>query len=173
MEGDSELMARIAAGDATAFRILARRHAPRMLAIARRIVGSSADDVVQEALLRVWTHAPRWRPTAQLRTWLYRIVVNLCLDEKRRPQAAPLEAAGEVADARADVASDLEARERDARLAAAIDTLPPRQRAAIVLTYQEGLSNAEAAAVLDTSVGGIETLLVRARRALRTTLDEI
>jgi RNA polymerase sigma-70 factor (ECF subfamily) len=173
MEGDSELMARIAAGDATAFRILARRHAPRMLAIARRIVGSNADDIVQEALLRVWTHAPRWRPTAQLRTWLYRIVVNLCLDEKRRPQAAPLEAAGEVADAGADVAIDLETRERDARLAAAIDTLPPRQRAAIVLTYQEGLSNAEAAAVLDTSVGGIETLLVRARRALRTTLDEI
>ena len=174
MEGapDSDLMARIAAGDATAFRILSRRHAPRMLAIARRIVGSGADDVVQEALLRVWTHAPRWRATAQLRTWLYRIVVNLCLDEKRRPQPVPLEAAGDIMDSQTDAAADLEARERDARLAAVIDTLPPRQRAAIVLTYQEGLANAEAAAVLETSVGGIETLLVRAKRTLRATLQD-
>jgi RNA polymerase sigma-70 factor (ECF subfamily) len=174
MEGlpDHELMARVAAGDQTAFRLLARRHTPRALAIARRILGSHAlaDEVVQEALLRVWTNAPRWRPTAQLRTWLYRIVVNLCLDEKRRPQAAPLEAAGDVADPDADAARDLEARERDRLVTAAIDALPPRQRAAIVLTYQEGLGNAEAAAVLDTSVGGIETLLVRARRTLRASL---
>lgn len=174
MEGlsDQELMARIAAGDAAAFRILSRRHAPRALAVARRILGSSAaaDDVVQDALLRVWIHAPRWRPAAEPRTWLYRIVVNLCLDEKRRPRAAPLEAAGDVADPGADAAANLEARERDHLLAAAVAALPPRQRAAIVLTYQEGLANAEAAAVLDTSVGGVETLLVRARRALRAAL---
>jgi RNA polymerase sigma-70 factor (ECF subfamily) len=168
---DPELMARIADGDAAAFRVLSRRHAPRALAIARRILGSSAaDDIVQEALLRIWVNAPRWRPSAQLRTWLYRIVVNLCLDEKRRPGTAPLEAAGEIADPRPDAAQDLEDRERQQRVAMAIEALPSRQRAAIVLTYQEGLSNAEAAAVLDTSVGGVETLLVRAKRALRAAL---
>ena len=69
-------------------------------------------------------------------------------------------------------APQLEQRERDRRLAAAIDALPARQRAAIVLTYQEGLGNAEAAAVLDTSVSGVETLLVRAKRALRAALGE-
>jgi RNA polymerase sigma-70 factor (ECF subfamily) len=66
----------------------------------------------------------------------------------------------------------LEARQRDRKLAAAIDALPVRQRAAIVLTYQQGLGNAEAAAVLDISVSGLEALLVRAKRALRAAFDD-
>ncbi len=123
-------------------------------------------------MLRVWVNAPRWRPEAAFRTWLYRVVVNLCLNERRRPSDVPLDHAGDPADPAPDAGAALEARERDLKLAAAIDALPARQRAAIVLTYQEGLGNAEAAAVLDTSVSGFETLLVRARRALRATLDD-
>jgi len=170
---DLDLMAQVARGDARAFRLLSQRHARPAVALARRITGhdAAAEDIVQEAFLRVWTHAPRWRPEAAFRTWLYRIVINLCLNEKRRERALPLGAAGEPADTapRADAA--MEERERDAQLAAALDALPARQRAAIVLSYHEGLSNAEAAAVLDTSVSGVETLLVRAKRALRTALD--
>ena len=82
----------------------------------------------------------------------------------------PLGAAGDPADPAGDAGSALEARQRDSMLAAAIDALPARQRAAIVLSYQEGLGNAEAAAVLETSVSGVETLLVRAKRALRKAL---
>jgi RNA polymerase sigma-70 factor (ECF subfamily) len=170
---DHDLMARTAQGDGRAFAILARRHAPRALGLARRILGNDAmaEEIVQDALLRVWIHAPRWRPEAAFRTWLYRIVTNLCLNAKRRPADAPLAAAGDPADPTADAGAALERHERDRALAAAVDALPPRQRAAIALTYQEGLGNAEVAAVLDTSVSGVETLLVRARRALRTALD--
>jgi len=169
---DHELMARAARGDGRAFRTLAERHAGAALRLARRILGndSMAEDVVQDALLRVWTNAPRWRPEAAFRTWLYRIVVNLCLNARRRAGDLPLEAADQVADAGPAPDEQLGARERDRRLAAAIGELPERQRAAIVLTYQEGLSNADVAEVLDTSVSSIEALLVRAKRTLRAAL---
>ena len=174
MDPDHELMARVARGDERAFHVLARRHAADALRLARRILGSEAhaEEIVQDALLRVWRAAPRWRPQAAFRTWLYRVVINLCLNARRRPAELPLGAAGDPADPAPDAAAALEARDRDRRLAAAIDALPARQRAAIVLTYQEGLSNAEAASLLDTSVSGIETLLVRAKRALRAALGE-
>lgn len=166
-------MARAAQGDERAFRVLAERHAGRALGLARRILGNEAmaEDIVQDAFLRVWINAPRWRPQAQFRTWLYRIVVNLCLNAKRRAGDLPLDAAGHVADPAPPADAQLEARERDRRVAAAVDALPERQRAAIVLTYQEGLGNAEVADVLDTSISGVETLLVRARRALRAAFD--
>ena len=171
---DHDLMARAARGDERAFRILAERHAGATLRLARRILGSEAlaEDIVQDAFLRVWTHAPRWRPQAQFRTWLYRIVVNLALNAKRRTPHLPLEAAAHVAAGDSAADDTLLRDERDRRLAAAIEALPARQRAAIVLTYQEGFSNAEAADVLDTSVSSVETLLVRAKRTLRTTFDQ-
>jgi len=174
MEPDHDLMARVARGDERAFRVLARRHTADALRLARRILGSEAlaEEIVQEALWRVWRAAPRWRPDAAFRTWFYRVVTNLCLNARRRPAELPLSAAGDPVDPALDAAAALEAGERDRRLAAAIDALPPRQRAAIALTYQEGLGNAEAASVLDTSVPGVETLLVRAKRALRAALSE-
>jgi RNA polymerase sigma-70 factor (ECF subfamily) len=171
---DHDLMARAARGDEQAFQILAKRHAGAAHRVARRILGSQAlaEDVVQEAFLRVWSHAPRWRPQAAFRTWLYRIIVNLALNTRRRAADLPLDAAAHVAAADSLADERLVRDERDRRLAAAIEALPARQRAAIVLTYQEGLSNAEAAAVLDTSVSGIETLLVRAKRTLRVAFDQ-
>lgn len=171
MDADLDLMARVARGDRDAFRVLSQRHVRPAIALARRLAGHDAEDIVQEAFLRVWTHAPRWRPEAAFRTWLYRIVVNLSLNARRRPANLPLDTAGDPADAAPGPEASLVERERDARLAAAIDALPPRQRAAIVLSYHEGLSNAEAAAVLDTSVSSVETLLVRAKHALRAALD--
>ena len=176
MEGpaDHELMARVARGDQGAFRALSRRHAGAALGLARTIVGNEAvaEELVQEAFLRVWLHAPRWRPDAAFRTWLYRIVINLCLNEKRRTSPLPLDAAGDPADPAPGAETKLAERERDRLVAAAVAALPARQRAAIVLTYTRGLSNAEAADMLDTSVSGLETLLVRAKRALRSALDQ-
>ena len=171
---DHDLMARVAGGDQRAFHVLVRRHAGPCHRLARRILGSDAlaEEIVQDALLRVWLNAPRWRPQAAFRTWLYRVLVNLCLNEKRRGIDLPLEVAGDPADPAPDAGAVLETRERDRALAAAIDALPARQRAAIVLTYQEGFSNAEAAAVLDASVSGLEALLVRAKRTLRAALGD-
>jgi RNA polymerase sigma-70 factor (ECF subfamily) len=172
-DSDEALMERIARGDEPAFRALARRHLPAMVGLARRILGNSADaeDVAQEAMLRVWTHAPRWQPLAAFRTWLTRVVVNLCLDRKRRATWVELEAAGEIVDPALGAGEKSEADERERQLAAAIDKLPARQRSAIVLTYSEGMSNAQVAEILDTSVSAVETLLVRGKQNLRRALD--
>jgi RNA polymerase sigma-70 factor (ECF subfamily) len=174
-DSDEALMARVAKGDQRAFRELARRHVPVMLGVYRRIHGSAAEaeDVVQEAMLRVWTHAPRWQPLALFRTWLSRVVVNLCLDRKRKAPWVELEAAGEIADPAPLAGDAAEAAERERLLAGAIAELPERQRAAIVLSYTEGMSNAQVAEVLDTTVSAVETLLVRGKQNLRRALAQV
>src|SRR5262249_16485773 len=131
---------------------------------------ADAEEIVQEAFLRLWINAPRWRPTAAFRTWFYRVVVNLCLNRKRRAPFAALDDIPEPSDPGTDPVRALEEQQTEKLLAAAIAALPDRQRAALVLTYREGLPNSETAAVLGTSVSGVETLLVRARRSLRKAL---
>jgi RNA polymerase sigma-70 factor, ECF subfamily len=174
-DSDEALMARVARGDEPAFRDLSRRHLPAMLGLARRILGNAADaeDVAQEAMLRVWTHAPRWQPLALFRTWLTRVVVNLCLDRKRRAPWVALDAAGELVDPAPGIIEKAEHDERERLVAAAISELPARQRTAIVLTYGEGMSNAQVADILDTSVSAVETLLVRGKQNLRTRLSHV
>jgi RNA polymerase sigma-70 factor (ECF subfamily) len=169
---DEALMAKVAQGDEVAFRQLSRRHVPAMVGLARRVLGNAADaeDVVQEAMLRVWTHAPRWQPLAAFRTWLTRVVVNLCLDRKRRKPWVDLDAAGEIVDPTPSVPEVAEQNEREQALTAAIGELPDRQRTAIVLTYREGMTNAQVAEVLDTSVSAVETLLIRGKKTLRAKL---
>src|SRR5205085_9504025 len=107
---DEELMVRIAAGNEPAFRELARRHTPLALGLARRVTANAAEaeEVVQEALLRVWINAPRWRPVASFRTWFYRIVLNLCLNRRRRAPFLPIETAGEPAASELDAEASLE-----------------------------------------------------------------
>ena len=174
-DSDEALMARVARGDERAFRELASRHLPPMLGLARRILGNAADaeDVVQEAMLRVWTYAPRWRPLALFRTWLTRVVVNLCIDRKRRAPWVELEAAGEIIDPAPHAGAKAERDERDRMVAAGIAQLPARQRAAIMLTYGDGMSNSQVAKILDTSVSAVETLLVRGKQNLRRTLGRL
>ena len=174
-DSDEALMARVARGDERAFQVLARRHLPAMLGVARRILGNAAEaeDVAQEALMRVWTYAPRWRPLALFRTWLTRVVVNLCLDRKRRAPWVGLEAAGDIVDPSPGATERAEANERERMVAAAIDKLPARQRSAIMLTYGEGMRNAEVAEILDASVSAVETLLVRGKQNLRRSLGSM
>jgi RNA polymerase sigma-70 factor (ECF subfamily) len=146
-----------------------------MLGLARRILGNAAEaeDVAQEAFIRVWTHAPRWQPLAQFRTWLTRVVTNLCLDRKRRAPWFELETAGDLVDPAPGAGEKAEDDERERMLAAAIEKLPVRQRSAIVLTYGEGMSNAQVAEILDTSVSAVETLLVRGKQNLRRALGGV
>ena len=174
-DSDEALMARVAGGDERAFQLLSRRHLPAMLGLARRILGNAAEaeDVAQEAFMRVWTHAPRWQPLAQFRTWLTRVVINLCLDRKRRAPWVELETAGDIVDPAPSAGEKAEDDERERMLAAAIGKLPARQRSAIVLTYGDGMSNAQVAEILDTSVSAVETLLVRAKQNLRRALDNV
>ncbi len=174
---DDRLLARAGAGERRAFDTLVGRHLDRTYALARRLTGSDseAQDVTQEAFTRVWLKAPTWRPgQARFSTWLYRVTANLSVDAQRRRGPPTVEidpedpAVGSSGAAEELVAADQE----DARLAAAVAALPERQRAAVALTYTSGLSNAEAAAVMEVSVKAFEALLVRAKRELRRRLAE-
>jgi len=171
---DNELMQAVALADARAFSLLMGRHVPSMTALARRITlnGSDADDIVQEAFLRVWVHAPRWRSEglAQFRTWLQRIVTNLAIDRCRKPKNLPLETAGDPADPSLDAEAKMQINDEIRQVRAALLKLPPQQRAAIALYYYDDLTAAQVAEVLDRRTGAIEVLLTRARRALRSLL---
>lgn len=170
---DEALVARVAGGDRRAYGLLVDRHLDRTVTIARRILGNQADaeDVAQEAFLRLWRHADRFdERAAKFATWFYRVTTNLCLDRTRRAPMAPLEAAGDPVDSRPGQEDALADRRTRAAVAGAVAELPDRLRAAITLTYDAGLSNADAAKALDISVKALESLLVRARRTLREKL---
>jgi RNA polymerase sigma-70 factor (ECF subfamily) len=171
---DEDLLALVGAGDRQAYHMLVERHGRRVLAMARRMTGNlaEAEDVAQDAFLRVWQHAAHWQDKgAKFTTWLYRVVMNLCLDRRRRAPMASLDVAGDPADERPSAEAAVAAQQRERAVANALAMLPDRQRAALVLSYYEGLSNAAAAVVLEISVAALESLLVRARRSLRAELE--
>jgi RNA polymerase sigma-70 factor, ECF subfamily len=172
---DAELMAWAGAGDCAAFDLLVARHGERALRLALRVVGdpAEAEDVAQEAFLRAWRAAARFDPgRARVSTWLHRIVLNLAIDRTRRRRAAPqaLRLAEGLPDPAAGPGAGLDAAAERAALDAALAELPPRQRAAVALAYEDGLSGAEAAAALSLSERALEGLLRRARLLLRTRL---
>lgn len=174
---DEVILARYAAGDPVAARVLTLRLVPRALGYAGRLLGDAAEaeDVTQEAMLRLWRAAPGWRAgEAQVSTWLYRVVTNLCTDRlraRRRRPAAALDEAPEVPDgARGAEAGMIEA-DRLGALQAALAALPERQRQAVVLRHIEGLGNPEIAAVMDIGVEAVESLTARAKRALTAILS--
>jgi len=172
-EDDDAVMTRIAGRDALAFSRVVERHAPMLHRVAYRMIadGAEAEDIAQEALLRLWASAERWRPgQAGIAAWLTRVAVNLCLDRLRRRRFS---SDAEVPD-RADDAPGADAVMADAQLRAAalaaLGDLTERHRAAIVLTYYEELPNAAAAEVLEMKLKAFESLLLRARGAMREAL---
>ena len=177
-DSDDQLLARVARGDGFAFSRLVDRHRSKLIATATRIAGSRAiaEEVVQETFTRAWINAPRWRPQHEGRAgfaaWLMRVATNLAIDQRRRARSVPFEEAAEPVDGEIAADAKLVAEEDRRRLDAALAMLPPRQRAAIALTYDQGLSNAHGAEAMEISVGAFELLLVRARRALRLAMTE-
>jgi RNA polymerase sigma-70 factor (ECF subfamily) len=165
-------MARVAGGDAIAFRALVEQHAAMIHALAWRMLGAAdAEDVVQESFTRLWVNARGWAPAGGgLGGWLRRVATNLCLDRLRKPRPAGDELLADYPDEAPPADARLDASRRSAAVAAAVRALPDRQRAAIVLTYYEGVPNAEAAAILGLGVKAVESLLVRARQALTASL---
>ncbi len=171
---EAALLARLACGDGSAAALLTLRHLPRVLRLASRLLDdpAEAEDVAQEAMLRLWRIAPHWRTgEAQVSTWLYRVAVNLCADRRRaRARLAPLDSAADAADGAPQALTAMMAADRAAALLAALARLPDRQRQAVVLRHLEGLSNPEIAAVMDTSVEAVESLTARGKRALAALL---
>ncbi len=168
---DHALMADVANGDARAFEQLVDRHLRTMVAVSQRIVGSAAeaDEVAQEAFLRLWKYAPNWDPdgTGSVKTWLSRVTTNLSVDRYRRRRSVPLEEAGEIEDMAEGAFDALKTQDRQRLVQGLLDVLPERQKVAVVLSYFEEMSGREVAAAMELTEGAVESLLVRARRTLR------
>lgn len=173
---DDTLMVLYANGDPDAARLLMQRLAPRVLGYASRLLSdrAEAEDVTQEAMLRLWRIAPQWQPgQAQVTTWLYRVATNLCIDRRRNRSRRPsvtMEDAPELADPGPTALAGVIEAERMRALQAALDTLPERQRQAVVLRHIEGLANPEIAEVLDCGVEAVESLTARGKKALTVAL---
>lgn len=176
VDEDAALLARFAAGDQSAARALTDLLLPGALRQAWRMLGdqAEAEDVAQEAMLRLWRQAADWRSgEARVSTWLYRVVHNLCIDRirRRRPHVA-VEDAPEPVDPEPDVLERMARSETGRAVAAAIAELPERQRQAIVLRHFEGWSNPQIGEALACSVEAVESLLGRARRQLAQRLND-
>ncbi|MDR3526244.1 MAG: RNA polymerase sigma factor [Rhizomicrobium sp.] len=173
---DTDLVVRVGKGDRAAAQALMARHLPAMLAVARRMLSgqAEAEDCVQEAFLKVWTHAARWQPgKAKFETWLYRVVLNQCYDRLRKKVPEPLEAAADVPDGSEAADHGLEVADLVHEVDAALKTLPERQRAAVLLCHFQEHGNNEAAEMLGISVEALESLLARGRRTLRLKLSHL
>ncbi len=171
-QSDDVLMARVLLRDLTAFRLLAERHGDRIYRIAWRMTqnATEAEDVAQDAMLKLWSQA-QWRAgQGGVGAWLARVATNACLDRLRKGRFRSDDDVPERADDRpladAQIGQDDEAR----RTRDAIAALPDTQRAAIILTYYEDMPNRDAAEALNLNIKAFESLLFRARSALKQAL---
>ncbi len=188
-EDEGALLWRAHRGDAAAFRDLALRHSQRLLGLARQITGDAveAEDVVQEALLRLWRNAGTVVSTAMIGAeegqdsdataaqriggWLTQVTRNLAIDRRRKSKR--LDLVDEIPEPTVDAAlepgplRDLQTRDEQELIDNAMDELPERQRQALLLFHRYDLPVAGVAAALGVSEHAAESLLARGRRALK------
>ena len=170
---DDALLLLFARGDGDAARVLTGRLLPRVYHQARRMLGdqSEAEDVAQEAMMRLWRIAPDWQQGgAKVTTWLYRVTANLCTDRLRRRRGSALDEIDEPSDPAPGMEQRLQRRARADALQQALDDLPDRQRQAVVLRHLEGLGNPEIAEIMEISTEAVESLTARGKRALAAAL---
>jgi RNA polymerase sigma-70 factor, ECF subfamily len=166
-----------AAARAQAFEVLLRRHQDRIYRLALRMLGdpSDAEDVAQDVAVQLWRVLATFTGASAFSTWLYRIVVNRCLNHQRA-RASPARNTAPLLEADHPTSAGPEQRVLDAaRLDAAtsaLGALPAEQRAALVLCQIEGLTYREAAAIINTSEAALRSRLERARRNLLVATRE-
>lgn len=178
---DADLLARHVAGDPDAFGELVRRHRDRLWAVALRTLGDreEAADAVQDALVSAFRAAHTFRGQSAVTTWLHRITVNACLDRARKAasrRTAPVadeENFESLLEPHESAEVPAERGELHRELIAALTTLPPDQRAVLVLVDMQGYSVAEAAAVLDVPTGTVKSRCARARAKLLPLLTHL
>lgn len=167
---DEAVLVAFANGDSQAASVLTVRLLPRVLAQATRMLGnrSEAEDVAQETMMRLWKQAKDWRQgEAQVATWVYRVVANLCTDRLRRRRGySSLDQIEEPADTAPAADERIQEQARMAALSDGLARLPERQAQAVALRHLEGLSNPEIAEIMDISVRSVESLTARGKRAL-------
>ncbi|MEY3218672.1 MAG: hypothetical protein RIT27_29 [Pseudomonadota bacterium] len=176
---DETLMYRVQKGDQLAFQYLVKKYVSALHGFARRILNNSheAEDIVQETFLRAWRHAEQWQSgRAKLSTWLHSITYHLCIDNHRKNKliTTPLDETLENEDTLEIPAApdNLLKEELSQQVEKALQTLPERQRTAIALCYYQGISNLEAAEILNVSVAALESLLARGRKNLKVQLQK-
>lgn len=171
---DTELMKRISNGDKNAFNVLMQRHLTGIVNFNKQYLPQDAEDITQEAFIRLWNKAPEWQDKGfSPKAWLLRVSYNLCIDVLRKHKTVSL-------DDKENKIADPEYREEHLHIAQidfqqqlqALKNLPQRQCSAIILCAYNGLNNKEAAKVLNISVDALESLLARGRRTLRRKLIE-
>lgn len=172
---DDALLVLYANGDPAAARVLTGRLAPKVHAHAWRLLGDAAEaeDITQEALLRLWRIAPDWRQgEARVTTWLYRVTANLATDRirRRRGRNVDLDAIPEPEDDQPRAEDRMQDAARSEALQDALATLPDRQRQAVVLRHIEGLANPDIAEIMAIGVEAVESLVARGKRGLAAVL---
>lgn len=172
-------MLRFQAGEREAFEQLFRRYTPPLVGFLARMVPDRgrAEELAQEAFVRVYNARERYEPTARFSTWLFGIAHNLALNELDRAYRSrewPLDAVHEVyTDGATDAEAELDARRTAEHLERALAALPDRQRAALALRAEHGLAYEEIAEALDTTLGSVKSLIHRARERLIAELKEV
>lgn len=177
---DDELLARVASGDQGALARLIDRHGRGLRLFAARYLGDAADaeDVVQDVFVSVWKHAVRFEPAkGRASTWLYRITANRCIDARRRRAFRVFIGLDDVQDMLADedprADARVGARQELAAVRHSLSRLPERQRMALLLRAVADLDVSAIAEVMGASIGSVEQLLVRGRRALREDMAKV
>lgn len=171
---DEALLVAFGNGDRGAARELTMRLTPRILGFATRMLNdhAEAEDVAQEAMLRLWKISNDWRQgEAKVTTWLYRVVSNLCTDRLRRRRGVGLDTISEPLDDTPEVQAKMVQVQRQAALQNALLTLPDRQRQAVILRHIEGFANPDIAKVMGLSVEAVESLTARGKRALANAMS--
>lgn len=173
--GESALLAGAAEGDEAAFRSLVERHLSGLLVLARRMLrdDAEAEDVTQEALLKLWRSREALEVGVYgLRPWLRRVVSNLCIDKMRSSRRFTVTDDVPERAEPADQLTQVEAQDASERVDRAIKALPDRQRTALTLFHYEGLSQIEVGRIMGVSDEAVESLLARARRSLKVALRD-
>lgn len=172
---DQSLLERVGEGDGQAFAMLVRRHSDRYYRLAYRYTArhEEAEDIVQTAFVKLWETPDIWDPRrgARFTTWFYRVVVNLCLDSRKKHDTVALPELLEAGDGSPDSESQVAENEAKTLLARKIAGLPSRQRAALILCFYEELSHEDAAGAMKVSVSALRSLLMRAKATLKREID--
>ena len=170
---DIEAVQRVLAGDTEAFGVLVQQYQQEIYRLAYRMTRNAEDakDLSQEAFVQAYRALRSFRGQARFSTWLYRIAMNLCLNHlKAAAREDPAEVNGDLPGPRTDALDVLLTDERDRAVAAAIQTLPPQQKATLLLRVQQGLGHREIAEILDCSEGTAKANYFHAVRALQRKL---
>ena len=172
LANDEFLVLATGKGDLEAFEEIVRRHQTWAWKIAYRFLGhrEEAEDVVQDAFLRLLHASGCYRPTASFKTYFYQIITRLCLDRAKRKQPLYVETIPDSPDPRPDAPEQIIRRETAVAVRTALAALSPNQRMAIVLRYYEGLNYEDIASALGTTPKAVERLLSRGREHLRVIL---